>query len=99
MAYRRRNQLGRHHSMVLGRPGRRVICGVSADLVGELPGFEDGVEGGGGVSNVAALPVQVEAERFRSTGSLNRCSSLSRTAPWLAWMSRSAPPAPIGASC
>ena len=31
-----------------------------------LPGVEDGVEGGGGVADVDASPVQVEAERFGS---------------------------------
>ena len=31
-----------------------------------LPGVEDGVEGGGGVADVDALPVEVEAERFGS---------------------------------
>jgi len=30
------DQLGRHESVLLGRPGRRLICGGEADLVGEL---------------------------------------------------------------
>jgi hypothetical protein len=30
------DQLGRHWSVRLGRPGRRFSCGVEADLVGEL---------------------------------------------------------------
>ncbi len=30
------DQLGRHGSAQLGRPGRRFTCGVEADLVGEL---------------------------------------------------------------
>ena len=30
------DQLGRHGSVWLGRPGRRFTCGVEADLVGEL---------------------------------------------------------------
>ena len=30
------DQLGRHRSVRLGRPGRRFTCGVEADLVGEL---------------------------------------------------------------
>jgi len=29
-------QLGRQESMHLGRQGRRISCGVAADLVGEL---------------------------------------------------------------
>jgi hypothetical protein len=30
------DQIGRQESMHLGRPGRRISCGVAADLVGEL---------------------------------------------------------------
>jgi hypothetical protein len=30
------DQLGRHGSVRLGRPGRRFTCSVAADLVGEL---------------------------------------------------------------
>ena len=30
------DQLGRHWSMALGRPGQRCSCRVMADLVGEL---------------------------------------------------------------
>ena len=42
------------------------MIGVQAVAAVGLPGVEDGVEGGGGVADVDALPVQVEAERFGS---------------------------------
>ena len=45
--------------------GRRQRDGVQALAAVVLPGVEDGVEGGGGVADVDASPVQVEAESFR----------------------------------
>ena len=44
--------------------GRRQHDRVDAVAAIDLPGIEDAVEGGGGVADVDALPVQVEAERF-----------------------------------
>ena len=46
--------------------GRRQHDGVQVLAAVGLPGVEDGVEGGGGVADVDALPVQVEAESFGS---------------------------------
>ena len=46
--------------------GRRQHDRIKAVAAVGLPGVEDGVEGGGGVADVDASPVQVEAERFRS---------------------------------
>ena len=40
--------------------------GVEAAAAVVLPGVEYSVEGGGGVADVDALPVEVEAERFGS---------------------------------
>jgi hypothetical protein len=59
---------------------------------------------------VDASPVEVEAERFSSAvadgeggDGLSRVGEPVQFAqpevPWLAWMSRSTPPAPIAASC
>ena len=46
--------------------GRGQHDRVQAVAAVGLPGVEDGVEGGGGVADVDALPVEVEAERFGS---------------------------------
>ena len=75
-----------------------------------LPGREDVLGEGGEVPDMDSSLVEVEAERLGpavaegemrkpSAGSVNRCSSVSRTAPWVWAMSRSTPPAPIAASC
>src|SRR5215207_2094568 len=45
--------------------GRRQHDGVEAVAAVGLPGVEDSVEGGGGVSDMDASTVEVEAERFR----------------------------------
>ena len=47
-------------------PGRSQHDRIEATAAVVLPGVEDGVEGGGGVADVDASPVQVEAERFGS---------------------------------
>ena len=47
-------------------PGRRQHDGVQTSGAVGPPAVEDGVEGGGGVADVDASPVQVEAERFGS---------------------------------
>jgi hypothetical protein len=47
-------------------PGRRQHDRVEAVAAVGLPAVEDGIEGGSGVSDVDASPVQVEAERFGS---------------------------------
>ena len=47
-------------------PGRSQHDRIETTAAVGLPAVEDGVEGGGGVADVDALPVQVEAERFGS---------------------------------
>ena len=44
-------------------------------------------------------PSRKASDAADSAGSVNRISSVSWTAPWQVWTSRSAPPAPIAASC
>ena len=91
-------------------PGRGQHDRVEAMAAVGLPGVEDGVEGGGGVADVDASPVQVEAERFGSAvaegeggGGLGRVGEpvqLGQPDRAMAGlMSRSTPPAPIAASC
>ena len=74
------------------------------------PGGEDILGDGGEVADVDPAVVEVEAERLgspsrrareaaASAGSVKRSSSVSCRAPWVAWMSRRTPPAPIAASC
>jgi hypothetical protein len=46
-------------------PGRGQHDRVQAVAAVVLPGVEDRIECGGGVADVDASPVQVEAERFR----------------------------------
>src|SRR5215211_4845505 len=47
-------------------PGRGQHDRIETAAAVVLPAVEDGVEGGGGVADVDASPVQVEAERFGS---------------------------------
>src|SRR5215204_3474730 len=59
--------------------------------------------------NTALIKVEVEclkgspsrsaSDAAASAGLVKRCSSVRRRAPWVCWMSRSTPPAPIAASC
>jgi hypothetical protein len=90
--------------------GRRQHDRIKAVVAVGVPGVEDVVEGGGGVADVDASPVQVEAENLRSAvadGEGGR--ALGRVGEPVQFgesdravsdpMSRRTPPAPIAASC
>ncbi len=74
------------------------------------PSVERILGGGGEVADMNPTVIKVEVERLgspsrrasdaaASAGSVKRCSSVRRRAPWVCWMSRRTPPAPIAASC
>jgi hypothetical protein len=74
------------------------------------PGGEHVVGHGGQVADVDPVAVEVEPERLGEAfaqgqgggafGGVGEAHQLAQVqAPWVAWMSRSTPPAPIAASC
>jgi hypothetical protein len=91
-------------------PGRGQHDRIEALVAIGLPGVEDAIEGGGGVADVDALPIEVEAECFRSAvaerqgggglGGICEAVQLGQAdrAMTISILRRT-PPAPIAASC